>query len=136
MNTDRLKAKALTVGDNPKWVEGYYNACGFKLSTSVAHFISHIFSAYDEINPDTLCQCTGYKDSNDDLIYGGDVLGDGSGLHGGSRWGAVVVWKDGAWRVKLERGKKSTYLLTEWLEMRKLAGTPEFVVHNIHDPNQ
>ena len=74
MNTDRLKVKALTVGDNPKWVEGYYNACGFKLSTGVAHFISHIFSAYDEINPDTLCQCTGWKDSSDDLIYGGDEV--------------------------------------------------------------
>lgn len=146
MNTGRYKAKALIYGSNSEWVEGLYVNQLFitpPLNRDECHFIysHHTFGDVTEtqkvhINPETLCQCTGLKDSQGKLIFEGDILGDRTTEEGGSRWGAVVVWKDGAWRVKLERGTKSTYLLTEWLAMRKQARTPEFVVGNIHDPNQ
>ena len=69
MNTDRLKAKALTVEDNPKWVEGYVYQGSDGENT-------RIFApeGSDAVNPDTLCQCTGLKDKEGDLIFEGDEL--------------------------------------------------------------
>ena len=71
MNTDRLKVKALTKGDNPEWVEGYYRPPSHWVFTY--GYIENR-GGLQKIDVDTLCQCTGLEDSNDDLIYEGDEV--------------------------------------------------------------
>jgi len=69
MNTDRFRAKALTVWGNPEWVEGYY--VGRHQDVIVVVSGRELWA---EINPDTLCQCTGLKDKEDNLIYERDEV--------------------------------------------------------------
>lgn len=86
MNTDRLKVKALTKGDNPEWVEG--QPLGDGIYTPCLMFTEDWYDSqqrfdrgervltqnYTLVDINTLCQCTGLEDSNDDLIYEGDEV--------------------------------------------------------------
>ena len=58
--------------DNGEWVEGYL----FRLSENHPPFIMLIdrYGESHEIDPSTICQCTGLKDKNGNLIWENDIM--------------------------------------------------------------
>ena len=70
MREIRFKAKRI---DNGEWVEGYL----FRMSEHHPPFImlSDRYGESHEVDPSTICQCTGLKDKNGKLIWENDVVG-------------------------------------------------------------
>ena len=79
------KAKRKDNGErNGEWVEGYYFCMGHNDGRHVHHFIIPLGAdlskgrAIDdiqvEVDPSTLCQCTGLRDKNNKLIWENDMV--------------------------------------------------------------
>lgn len=69
--------RAKTIGDEPKWVEGYYTKRDFYYITGFTTNVSVIYDEggnWDEINPETLCQFTGICDKNAERVFEGDIV--------------------------------------------------------------
>lgn len=89
-----FKAKRV---DNEEWVEGYYfKQLIVKGSPIQKHYI--IVAAppkrgkfykviFNEIDPSTLCQCTGLQDKDKTLIYENDIVRTGNGECGVIKFG-------------------------------------------------
>lgn len=82
--------------DNGEWVEGYYVFCRRR------HYILPICGKcgfderedyWTEVDPSTICQCTGLKDKNGKLIWENEIIKCKCGI-------AVVVWDKSEWRIK------------------------------------
>lgn len=74
---DRYKAKALTITGKPTWKIGYYHPAAYLHADLVE--ARHCIYTFPEglifdVNPDTLCQCTGLKDSQGRLCFYGDEI--------------------------------------------------------------
>ena len=81
-NIGLFKAKRL---DNGEEVQGHYwtNRVGNHFITVVENKAGHFISPVDdEIDPETLCECIGKKDDNDNLIFEHDRLKDNKGQVG------------------------------------------------------
>lgn len=72
--------------DNGEWVQGvYYKQTHFYGNESERYYIITSTEALDydqaleyfEVDPDTICQCIGYYDSHDTLIFENDIVGFG-----------------------------------------------------------
>lgn len=93
--------------DNGEWVEGYYAVIGEKvviIEKRGEEFYdiegekkSH-GNKITEVDPSTICQCTGLKDKNGKLIWENDIIKCKCGI-------AVVVWDKSEWRIKWVKDK-------------------------------
>ena len=72
-----------------KWVYGYYVSVPNERNDNMVHLIisqNCAYRDYDdfqwlsiyEVDPNTVCQCIGWKDSNNTLIFENDIVGFGS----------------------------------------------------------
>ncbi len=100
---DRYLFKAKTVTDGT-WVQGYYV---YDYARDIHYiFANEIacpncindrrrdFSLQDyEVDPSTICQCTGLKYKNDNLIWENDIIKTQVGT-------AKVVWDKSEWRIE------------------------------------
>ncbi len=106
---DRYLFKAKRV-DNGEWVTGYY-VKGLDMYDKEVHLIfepATIFysngeiDGWNEIDPPTICQCTGLKDKNGNLIWENDIVfvTDDDGCSGQIDTGVGEIdFLDGLWYI-------------------------------------
>ena len=102
-----FKAKRV---DNGEWVTGYY-VKGLDMYDKEVHLIfdpATIFysngetDGWNEIDPPTICQCTGLKDKNGNLIWENDIVfvTDDDGCSGQIDTGVGEIdFLDGLWYI-------------------------------------
>lgn len=102
---DRYLFKAKRA-DNGEWMQGYLFDDGFENGRMfIGGLVIEKYNGtacddwnvsgidFYEIDPSTICQCTGLKDKNDKLIWENDII---NAQHGK----AVVIWDKAEWRLK------------------------------------
>ena len=86
--------------DTGEWVVGYY-VRGLDMYEKEVHMIfepTTIFYSHGEtdgfveVDPSTICQCTGLRDKNGKLIWENEIIKCKCGI-------AVVVWDKSEWRI-------------------------------------
>jgi len=115
MKIENIKFKAKRL-DNGEWVEG-----DLMKESYGARIIEHTSKAdnWVAVDPSTVCQFTGLKDTNDVPIFEGDIIDFGGE--------GEVVFKDGAFYAKF--GKYTECLLCNLVK----SGQPVTIVGNKFD---
>ena len=95
---DRYLFKAKRVDDGD-WIVGglvRYGFTGKEKYYIVPDYASDLYAM--EIDQNTICQCTGLKDKNSNLIWENDVVDFKTSK-------AVVIWDKAEWRIKWIKDK-------------------------------
>lgn len=89
--------------DNGKWVEGFYFCMTHPDGRHTHHFIiplgadlsrgTPIEKIQVEVDPSTICRCTGLRDKNDELIWEKDIV-DGHIKRGAAFLNCLVLWNE------------------------------------------
>lgn len=88
--------------EDGKWMIGYYQK-RYEIDGSEQHLIffakSQTVWEYAEIDPETLCQCSGISDKNEKLIWENDIVKD-------KRMKYRVIWskEEGSWALQSDSG--------------------------------
>lgn len=113
---DRYLFKAKRV-DNGEWVQGYY-VKGLNMYDKEAYLIfepTTIFyssgetDGWSEVDPSTICQCTGLRDKNGNLIWENDIL------HNGNYF--VVKWNESCSRFDIVLNNSNNIPIGKWEPM-------------------
>ncbi len=108
-----FRAKRL---DNDEWVEGFYFCMTHPDGRHTHHFIiplgtdlsreTPIEKIQVEIDPSTICQCTGMPDKNKKLVFENDIVWDFD-----ERKFFTIIWnqEDMCWNVEDADGYKYTF---------------------------
>ena len=90
---DRYLCKAKRT-DNGKWIIGglvRYGFAGREKYYIVPNYASDLYAL--EIDPSTICWCTGLKDKNGKLIFENDIV-NGSIKRGAAFYRCLVLWNE------------------------------------------
>lgn len=89
--------------DNGKWVEGFYFCMTHPDGRHTHHFIiplgadlscgTPIEKIQIEVDPSTICRCTGLRDKNGKLIWENDIV-DGHIKRGAAFLNCLVLWNE------------------------------------------
>lgn len=105
-----FKAKRIKDG---QWVEGYvvYSFTGVPfIITEYDHILALV--ARDEVDPETICQCTGLKDKNEKLIWENDIIHkpfytDYDAYANSEAYTGRIQYEDGGWSVEITKSDGS-----------------------------
>ena len=89
-NMDRYLYKAKRL-DNGEWVQGYL--FGIWEKRYILWGMTNDIPNMIEVDPTTICQCTGVKDKNGKLIWENDIILCKVGT-------AKVIWNRSEWRIE------------------------------------
>ena len=111
----RYLSKAKRI-DNGEWVTGHY-VKGLEIYAKEVHLIfepTTIFyssgetDGWSEVDPSTICQCTGLKDKNGKLIWENDIIHkpfytDYGAYANSEAYTGRIQYEDGGWSVEITK---------------------------------
>lgn len=121
-NPDLCKVKAKRL-DNEEWVEGFFRPiihCVYGKHVSTKYWITLENSLSYEIDPNTICKCTGRRDKNGVLVFENDKISFGN-----SRFIVLYNQKKSRWEYYCFSSSKQ-YQSIDGIENTEIVG-------NIHD---
>lgn len=105
-----FKAKRI---DNEEWEQGYL--FGIWEKRYILWGMTNDIPNMIEVDPTTICQCTGLKDKNGNLIWENDIIHkpfytDYDAYANSEAYTGRIQYEDGGWSVEITRSDGSTFV--------------------------
>ena len=109
---DRYLFKAKRI-DNEEWEQGYL--FGIWEKRYILWGMTNDIPNMIEVDPTTICQCTGLKDKNGNLIWENDIIHkpfytDYDAYANSEAYTGRIQYEDGGWSVEITRSDGSTFV--------------------------